>query len=151
MNEMPRPLPQPACQQQDLEECYGGRVSPKEFNGGWITQKKLGFHPSHTVIHCELWSHHGRAEQSFLKHAAVVELSQDMGLAEELRVQCAILVGRGGKRLTWGCLCWVAFLLFLVGAQVLAPCLVKESHKRITWRLVTITHFTGQNNQLPLC
>lgn len=33
-------------------------------------------------------SHHGRAEQSFLKHVAVVELSQDHGVGRELRVQC---------------------------------------------------------------
>lgn len=33
-------------------------------------------------------SHHGRAEQSFLKHVAVVGLSQDHGVGRELRVQC---------------------------------------------------------------
>lgn len=31
---------------------------------------------------------HGRAEQSFLKHVAVMELSQDHGDGRELRVQC---------------------------------------------------------------
>lgn len=36
--------PQPACQQQDLE-VLRREVSPKEFNGGWITQKS-SFHPT---------------------------------------------------------------------------------------------------------
>lgn len=63
-------------------------------------------------------SHHGRAEQSFLKHVAVVELSQDHGLGRELRVQCPCPCWQGKEEVDLGLVSagW-HFLLFLVGAQ----------------------------------